>query len=110
MKGKLGTRNLERGGRVQSTVQPFPVPSSAFCSPTSPSRSASSALRSLLPSSYWTNDSRRKGAPLDMAHDTNVHWHEHSVGREEREKLNGHHGCVVWFTGLSACGKSTISN
>ncbi len=45
-----------------------------------------------------------------MAHDTNVHWHEHSVSREEREKLNGHHGCVVWFTGLSACGKSTISN
>ena len=45
-----------------------------------------------------------------MAHDTNVHWHEHSVGREEREKLNGHRGCVVWFTGLSACGKSTISN
>ncbi len=45
-----------------------------------------------------------------MAHDTNVHWHEHSVGREEREKLNAHKGCVVWFTGLSACGKSTISN
>jgi adenylylsulfate kinase len=45
-----------------------------------------------------------------MAHDTNVHWHEHSVSREEREKLNGQHGCVVWFTGLSACGKSTIAN
>ncbi len=39
-----------------------------------------------------------------------VHWHEHSVGREEREALNKHKGCVVWFTGLSACGKSTISN
>jgi adenylylsulfate kinase len=39
-----------------------------------------------------------------------VHWHEHSVGREERETLNKHKGCVVWFTGLSACGKSTISN
>jgi len=39
-----------------------------------------------------------------------VHWHEHSVSREEREQLNGHKGCVVWFTGLSACGKSTISN
>ncbi len=45
-----------------------------------------------------------------MANDTNVHWHEHSVSREEREALNGHRGCVVWFTGLSACGKSTISN
>ena len=39
-----------------------------------------------------------------------VHWHEHAVTRPEREKLNGHSGCVVWFTGLSACGKSTIAN
>jgi adenylylsulfate kinase len=45
-----------------------------------------------------------------MSNDTNVHWHEHSVSREEREKLNGHRGCVIWFTGLSGCGKSTVSN
>lgn len=45
-----------------------------------------------------------------MANDTNVTWHEHSVTRDEREKLNKHKGCVVWFTGLSACGKSTVSN
>jgi adenylylsulfate kinase len=45
-----------------------------------------------------------------MANETNVHWHEHSVTRAEREQLNKHKGCVVWFTGLSACGKSTISN
>jgi adenylylsulfate kinase len=45
-----------------------------------------------------------------MANDTNVTWHDHSVTREEREQLNGHKGCVIWFTGLSACGKSTVSN
>jgi adenylylsulfate kinase len=45
-----------------------------------------------------------------MPNDTNVHWHEHSVTRDERQRLNGHQGCVIWFTGLSACGKSTISN
>ena len=39
-----------------------------------------------------------------------VHWHEHAVTRPEREKLNDHAGCVVWFTGLSACGKSTVAN
>ena len=39
-----------------------------------------------------------------------VVWHEHSVTREDREQLNGHRGCVVWFTGLSGCGKSTIAN
>lgn len=45
-----------------------------------------------------------------MANDTNVTWHEHSVTRSEREQLNGHKGCVVWFTGLSGCGKSTVAN
>ncbi len=45
-----------------------------------------------------------------MTNDTNVHWHEHSVSRAEREALNGHKGCVIWFTGFSACGKSTVSN
>ncbi|MCA9086922.1 MAG: adenylyl-sulfate kinase, partial [Planctomycetaceae bacterium] len=45
-----------------------------------------------------------------MSNDTNVHWHEHSVGREDREKLMGHRGCVIWFTGLSGCGKSTVAN
>lgn len=45
-----------------------------------------------------------------MTNDTNVHWHEHSVSRAEREGLNGHKGCVIWFTGFSACGKSTVSN
>jgi len=39
-----------------------------------------------------------------------VFYHEHSVSREDREKLNGHKGCVLWFTGLSASGKSTIGN
>ncbi|WLD10130.1 adenylyl-sulfate kinase [Planctellipticum variicoloris] len=41
---------------------------------------------------------------------TNVTWHEHKVTTAERAKLNGHKGAVLWFTGLSACGKSTIAN
>ena len=39
-----------------------------------------------------------------------VFWHEAAVGRKEREKRHGHCGCVVWLTGLSACGKSTVAN
>ena len=39
-----------------------------------------------------------------------VYWHEHTVSRERRELLNGHKGCVLWFTGLSASGKSTVAN
>jgi adenylylsulfate kinase len=41
---------------------------------------------------------------------TNVTWHEHRVSTEDRCKLNGHKGAVLWFTGLSACGKSTVAN
>jgi adenylylsulfate kinase len=32
------------------------------------------------------------------------------VTRQQREQLNGHEGCVVWFTGLSGSGKSTVAN
>ena len=39
-----------------------------------------------------------------------VVWHEHAVKRADREQLNAHRGCVVWFTGLSGCGKSTVAN
>lgn len=45
-----------------------------------------------------------------MDNDTNVKWHQHQVSREQRESLNGHKGCVIWFTGLSGSGKSTIAN
>jgi adenylylsulfate kinase len=39
-----------------------------------------------------------------------VVWHEHAVKRTDRERQNGHRSCVVWFTGLSGCGKSTVAN
>lgn len=40
---------------------------------------------------------------------TNITWHEGSVTREERQALLNQKGCVVWMTGLSASGKSTIA-
>lgn len=41
---------------------------------------------------------------------TNVVWHNASVTRDRREKLNGHKGALVWFTGLSGSGKSTLAH
>jgi adenylylsulfate kinase len=41
---------------------------------------------------------------------TNVVWHEHKVTRDERESLLKQKGVVLWFTGLSGSGKSTIAN
>lgn len=40
---------------------------------------------------------------------TNITWHESQVTKESRQKLNGHKSPVLWFTGLSGAGKSTVS-
>ena len=40
---------------------------------------------------------------------TNITWHEGHVGREERETLLSQKGALVWLTGLSGSGKSTIA-
>lgn len=40
----------------------------------------------------------------------NLRWQPVDVTKEARAALNGHRPCVVWFTGLSGAGKSTIAN
>ncbi|MBI5580213.1 MAG: adenylyl-sulfate kinase [Deltaproteobacteria bacterium] len=40
---------------------------------------------------------------------TNIVWHPAKVTRSKREGLNGHRGFTIWFTGLSAAGKSTLA-
>jgi adenylylsulfate kinase len=40
----------------------------------------------------------------------NVYKFRSLVNRQDRESLHGHHGQLVWFTGLSASGKSTIAH
>jgi adenylylsulfate kinase len=39
----------------------------------------------------------------------NLTWHEGQVTRDERENLLGQRGATIWFTGLSASGKSTVA-
>lgn len=41
--------------------------------------------------------------------DENIVWHDHAVARADRERLHGHRGAVIWFTGLSGSGKSTLA-
>ncbi len=45
-----------------------------------------------------------------MKNSDNVVWHRATVTRERREKMNGHRGVCLWFTGLSGAGKSTIAH
>ncbi len=44
-----------------------------------------------------------------MIKSTNIVWHESDVIKESRQQLNGHKSAIIWFTGLSGSGKSTIS-
>lgn len=45
-----------------------------------------------------------------MHKDSNVHWSHHAITRELRAARVGQRPCVLWFTGLSGAGKSTIAN
>lgn len=42
--------------------------------------------------------------------DKNIVWHQHHVSKKDRSNLKGQRSCVLWFTGLSGSGKSTIAN
>lgn len=42
--------------------------------------------------------------------DSEVVWHHATVTRQRREQLHTHRGAVLWFTGLSASGKSTLAH
>jgi adenylylsulfate kinase len=39
----------------------------------------------------------------------NIKWHSGQVTTADRESILGQHGCVVWLTGLSGSGKSTVA-
>lgn len=41
---------------------------------------------------------------------SNLHHHEKSIDVDQKSKKYGHKPCVVWLTGLSGSGKSTIAN
>jgi bifunctional enzyme CysN/CysC len=40
----------------------------------------------------------------------NVHWQALDVNKQARAELNGQKPCLIWLTGLSGAGKSTIAN
>lgn len=41
---------------------------------------------------------------------TNIIWHHATIKRIHRQRQNGHSSVLVWFTGLSGSGKSTIAH
>ncbi|MCV9878549.1 adenylyl-sulfate kinase [Brenneria izbisi] len=55
----------------------------------------------------WGGNNVSSGHPASA--DENIVWHSHAVSRQARERLHGHRGVVLWFTGLSGSGKSTLA-
>jgi adenylylsulfate kinase len=47
---------------------------------------------------------------MNATKSTNIHWHAGNLPREERWANLKTRGCTLWFTGLSASGKSTIAS
>lgn len=47
---------------------------------------------------------------VDGDKSSDVVWHNASVSHDDHVKLNGHKAAVLWFTGLSGSGKSTVAN
>ena len=45
-----------------------------------------------------------------MAEKLHIIPHQHAISKEDRERQNGHKGHILWFTGLSGSGKSTVAS
>ncbi|PRQ22764.1 putative adenylyl-sulfate kinase [Rosa chinensis] len=55
-------------------------------------------------------DSDKNGSLLSsIGNSTNIQWHQCSVKKEDRENMLKQKGCVIWITGLSGSGKSTVA-
>lgn len=40
----------------------------------------------------------------------NIVWHHYQISKADRAVQKGHRPCILWFTGLSGSGKSTVAN
>ena len=51
-----------------------------------------------------------RASSLALYRAANVHWHTFDVTKSSRAELNHQKPAILWFTGLSGAGKSTIAN
>jgi bifunctional enzyme CysN/CysC len=52
----------------------------------------------------------RSAAPQGAQHDVSVFWQPTRVRHQQRANQKAQQPCILWFTGLSGAGKSTIAN
>jgi len=47
---------------------------------------------------------------MEQPDDRNLTWHQGLIDRDDRNRFNGHRSGVIWMTGFSASGKSTLAH
>jgi bifunctional enzyme CysN/CysC len=57
-----------------------------------------------------TNDTVAAGMLRAALQKSDVHWQAVAIDKRAHAALNRHRACVVWFTGLSGAGKSTVAD
>jgi len=67
------------------------------------------SLLNLTPKIFSTATAGATTTAYDIGSSTNIKWHEGGVERGSKEELLNQKGCVLWFTGLSGSGKSTVA-
>ena len=73
--------------------------------------SAAPALGSFVMVNKITNQTAAAGMiSFALRRSTNIHKQRLEIDKGARNQLSGHHSKVIWFTGLSGSGKSTIAN
>ena len=90
--------------RLSSLLRPAPF--------ALPALSASPALSLMPRACAAVGHVQRAGAPAGAPAKRrceNITWQEGAVSREAKERLLNQRGCVLWFTGLSGSGKSTVA-
>ena len=94
----------EQMSRLSSLLRPAPF--------ALPALSASPALplmpRACAAVGRGQRGAASAGAPAKRRCE-NITWQEGAVSREAKERLLNQRGCVLWFTGLSGSGKSTVA-
>ncbi|XP_010530704.1 PREDICTED: adenylyl-sulfate kinase 1, chloroplastic [Tarenaya hassleriana] len=65
---------------------------------------------SLLEEKLVNGHAGKKLGPLStVGNSTNIKWHDCPVEKIDRQRLLDQKGCVIWITGLSGSGKSTVA-
>ncbi|KAJ0973696.1 hypothetical protein J5N97_015661 [Dioscorea zingiberensis] len=88
------------------------TPMIGFCLPLVPLRSYRKTLPRIEATDHNEHPSfsgMSSSVMSTVGKSTNIVWYECAIGKHERQQLLKQKGCVVWITGLSGSGKSTVA-